>query len=150
MHYGGFDSPRWNVSPAIIVFHCFISLDLTAKKVRQKKYDELTKFEKELRAECVANIVMPNSFIALFSPTESFVFFYLCQAFSIETASEMMNDQYNHVIQQGDKYIYHTGWPVIFKNKIPGFSRFFSWFLDDFSRCFAAFSRPFHKYTRDF
>ena len=44
-------------------------------------------------------------------------------------------------------YMYITGWPVIFKNKIPGFSRFFSWFLDDFSRCFAAFSRSFHKYT---
>ena len=41
-----------------------------------------------------------------------------------------------------------TGWPVIFKGKIPGFSRFFPWFLNDFSRCFAAFSRYFHKLLR--
>ena len=31
-----------------------------------------------------------------------------------------------------------SGWPVIFKNKIPGFSRFFLLILDDFSRSFHA------------
>ena len=71
----------------------------------EEVYDELTKFEQELRAECIADIVMPNSFIFLFSPPESFELFYLCQAFSVETVSEMMVDEYNHVIQQGDNYI---------------------------------------------
>ena len=91
--------------------YCFSLFYFTGSDSKESEteevYDEFTKFEQELRAECVANIVMPNSFIALFSPPESFELFYLCQAFSIITASEMINDQYNHVIQQGDKYIYH-------------------------------------------
>ena len=48
---------------------------------------------------------MLNSFIALFSPPESFELCYLCHAFSVETASEMVINQYNHIIQQGEKYI---------------------------------------------
>ena len=37
--------------------------------------DEMSKKEQELRAECVADVITPNSFIALFSPLESFVLF---------------------------------------------------------------------------
>lgn len=74
----------------------------------EEAHNEITKFEQELRAECVADIVIPNSFTALFSPPESFQLFYLLHALSIETLSEMMIDQYNHVIQQGDKYILCT------------------------------------------
>ena len=58
-----------------------------------------------MRAECITDFVVPNSFIALFCPPELFELFYLCHAFSVETASEMVIDQYNHIIQQGEKYI---------------------------------------------
>ena len=66
---------------------------------------EISRIEQDLGAECITDIVVPNSFIALFSPPDSFELFYLCHAFSVETASEMVIDQYNHIIQQGEKYI---------------------------------------------
>ena len=31
--------------------------------------------------------------------------YFICHAFSVEIASEMVIDQYNHIIQQGEKYI---------------------------------------------
>ena len=58
-----------------------------------------------MRTEYVADIVAPNSFIALFSPPESFEQFYICKAFSVNTGSDMMVDDYCHIIQKGDKYI---------------------------------------------
>ena len=58
-----------------------------------------------MKTEYVADIVAPNSFIALFSPPESFEQFYICKAFSVNTASDMMVDDYCHIIQKGDKYI---------------------------------------------
>ena len=58
-----------------------------------------------MRTECVADVVTPNSFIALFSPPESFELFYICKAFSINTTSDMVVDDYRHIIQKGDKYI---------------------------------------------
>ena len=48
--------------------------------------DEEIWIEQELRTECVADIVTPNSFIALFLPPESFELFYICKAFSVNTA----------------------------------------------------------------
>ena len=49
--------------------------------------DEEIRIEQELRTECVADVT-PNSFIALFSPPESFELFYICKAFSVNTASD--------------------------------------------------------------
>ena len=46
----------------------------TLKKVAQKKR---TIKSQELRAECITDIVVPNSFIALFYPPELFELFYL-------------------------------------------------------------------------
>ena len=58
-----------------------------------------------MRTECVSDVVTPNSFIALISLPESFELFYICKAFSINTVSDMMVDDYRHIIQKGDKYI---------------------------------------------
>ena len=58
-----------------------------------------------MRTECVADTVTPNLFIAIFSPPESFEVLYICKAFSVNTASDMMVDYYHHIIQKGDKYI---------------------------------------------
>ena len=77
----------------------------TEESDTEEAYNEISRTEQELRATCVTDIVVPNSFIALFSPPESFELFYLCHAFSVETASEMVIDQYNHIIQQGERYI---------------------------------------------
>ena len=71
----------------------------------KKLYNEISRIEQELWHECITDIVVLNSFIALFSPPESFELCYLCHAFSVETASEMVINQYNHIIQQGEKYI---------------------------------------------
>ena len=71
----------------------------------EEAYNEISRIEQELRAECVTETVVLNSFIALISPPESFELFYLCHAFSVETAYEMVIDQYNHITQQGEKYI---------------------------------------------
>ena len=71
----------------------------------EEAYNEISRIEQELRAECVTETVVINSFIALISPPESFELFYLCHAFSVETAYEMVIDQYNHITQQGEKYI---------------------------------------------
>ena len=77
----------------------------TEESDTEEAYNEISRTEQELRATCVTDIVVPNSFIALFSPPESFELFYLCHAFSVETNSEMVIDQDNHIIQQGEKYI---------------------------------------------
>ena len=71
----------------------------------EEAYNKISRIEQELRAECVTDIVVPNSFIGLFSPPELFELFYPCHAFSLETASEMLIDQYNYIIQQGEKSI---------------------------------------------
>ena len=41
-----------------------------------------------------------------------------------------------------------TGWPVIFKNKIPGFSRFFSDFWTIFQGALQHFQGPFTNFTK--
>ena len=67
-------------------------------------YEEIW-IEQELRTECVADTVTLTSFISLFSPPESFELFYICKAFSVNTISDMMVDDYRRIIQKGDKYI---------------------------------------------
>ena len=53
-------------------------------------------------------LLPPNSFTALFSQPESFELFYICKVFSVNTASDMMEENYRHIIQKGDKYIAFT------------------------------------------
>ena len=47
----------------------------------------------------------PEFIYSCISPPESFELFYICKAFSVNTASDMMVDDYRHIIQKGDKYI---------------------------------------------
>ena len=53
-------------------------------------------------------LLPPNSFTALFSQPESFELLYICKVFSVNTASDMMVEDYCHIIQKGDKYIVFT------------------------------------------
>ena len=53
-------------------------------------------------------LLPPNSFTALFSQPKSFELFYICKVFSVNTASDMMVENYRHIIQKGDKYIAFT------------------------------------------
>ena len=53
-------------------------------------------------------LLPPNSFAALFSQPKSFELFYICKVFSVNTASDMMVENYRHIIQKGDKYIAFT------------------------------------------
>ena len=53
-------------------------------------------------------LLPPNSFTALFSQPKSFELFHICKVFSVNTASDMMVEDYCHIIQKGDKYIVFT------------------------------------------
>ena len=61
--------------------------------------------ENEIRAECVIDAVNPGSFIALYSPPQSFEMFYLCHVVNITIATETVCDDYGHVIEKGVKYL---------------------------------------------
>ena len=53
-------------------------------------------------------LLPPNSFTALFSQPEYFELLYICKVFSVNKASDMMVEDYCHIIQKGDKYIVFT------------------------------------------
>ena len=61
--------------------------------------------ENEIRADCVVDVVQPCSYVALYSPPESFESFYLCYVIESGITSESMCDDYNHVIEKGIKYL---------------------------------------------
>ena len=46
----------------------------------------------EVRADCVVDVVQPCSYVALYSPPESFELFYLCYVIESGIASESMCD----------------------------------------------------------
>lgn len=59
----------------------------------------------EIRSENVFNIISAGSIIALFSHHQSLELFYLCKVLDFGIASEMLHDEYNHIIDIGTKYI---------------------------------------------
>ena len=61
--------------------------------------------ENEIRADCVVDVVQPCSYVALYAPPEAFEMFYLCYVIESGIASEYMCDDYNHVIEEGMKYL---------------------------------------------
>ena len=46
-----------------------------------------------------------GSCVALYSSPNSFEMFYLCKVIKTGIASESLNDDYNHIIEKGVKYL---------------------------------------------
>ena len=61
--------------------------------------------ENEIRADCVVDVLQPCSYVALYSPPESFELFYLCYVIESGIVSESMCDDYNHVIETVTTYL---------------------------------------------
>ena len=59
----------------------------------------------ELRADSVLDVVQAGSYIALFSPPNALELFYLCKVLEFGVAVEDMQDDYNHTVLKGSKFI---------------------------------------------
>ena len=64
----------------------------------EETYNEITKFEQELELNVLLILILPILLLLFFCSSALFLqIIYLFQLFSIETISEMMLDQHNHV-----------------------------------------------------